>query len=79
MMTANPRKTITTSLLASELAELDRLRERQKLSRAETVRAAIRWYIAAIGGLPPAEDPLPGIRRGRDQFARGEFVSLEDL
>jgi metal-responsive CopG/Arc/MetJ family transcriptional regulator len=56
-MTIGVRKTITTSLPAAELAELDRVRERQDLSRAEAVRAAIRWYIAAVGSLPPAEEP----------------------
>jgi metal-responsive CopG/Arc/MetJ family transcriptional regulator len=82
-MTTGVRKTITTSLPAAELAELDRVRERQELSRAEAVRAAIRWYIAAVGSLPPAEEPrqaeIEAIRAGEAEFARGETRRLEDV
>jgi metal-responsive CopG/Arc/MetJ family transcriptional regulator len=82
-MTTGVRRTITTSLPAHELAELDRVRERQDLSRAEAVRAAIRWYIAAVGSLPPAEEPtqaeIEAIRAGEAEFARGESRRLEDV
>jgi len=82
-MTSNTKKIVTTTLPVDELAELDRLRERQSLSRAEAVREAIRWYIGAIGRLPPAEDPLPdeveAIRVGVEEFARGECRRLEDV
>ena len=71
------------SLPAHELAELDRVSERQHLSRAEAVRAAIRWYIGALGRLAPAEDPTPdeveAIRAGEAEFARGETRRLEDV
>jgi metal-responsive CopG/Arc/MetJ family transcriptional regulator len=77
------KKTVTTALAQEELAELDRVRRQQGLTRAEAVRDAIRWYIGAIGRLPPAEDMSPeeaeAIRRGKDQIARGEYVRLEDL
>ena len=82
-MSAGTKRTITTSLPAEELAELDRVSERQDLSRAEAVRTAIRWYIGAIGALPPAEDPIPeeaeAIRAGDAEFARGETRRLEDV
>ena len=82
-MTTSKKKTITTTLLPAELAEFDRVCDRQSLSRSQALREAIRWYIGAMRSLPPAEDPLPGeveaIRRGKEQIARGEFVSLEDL
>jgi metal-responsive CopG/Arc/MetJ family transcriptional regulator len=82
-MTARIRRTITTSLPAHELAELDRVSERQSLSRAEAVRAAIRWYIGAVGRLPPAEEPtqdeIDAIRVGEAEFARGETRRLEDV
>jgi metal-responsive CopG/Arc/MetJ family transcriptional regulator len=82
-MTTGVRRTITTSLPADELAELDRVRERQDLSRAEAVRAAIRWYIGAIGRLPSAEEPtadeIASIRAGETEFARGETQRLEDI
>ena len=82
-MSTSTKKTISASLPAHELAALDRVRERQNLSRAEAIREAIRWYVGALGNLPPAEDPLPdeveAIRQGRQQFERGEYVRLEDL
>ena len=82
-MTTGVRRTITTSLPARELAELDRVCERQDLSRAEAVRAAIRWYIGAIGSLPAAEEPtqeeIEAIRTGEEEFARGGTRRLEDL
>ena len=74
---------VSTSLPQEELAELDRVRERQGLSRSEAVRDAIRWYVGAIGRLAPAKEMLPdeveAIRRGKEQIARGEYVRLEDL
>ena len=82
-MTTSAKKTIATTLPPEELAEFDRVRERQSLSRSQAVREAIRWYIGAMRSLPPAEEPLPdeieAIRRGKEQIARGEYVRLEDL
>ena len=82
-MTKEGRNTITVTLPEGDLAELDRFRELQQISRAEAVRTAIRWYIAAMRRLPPAEGPLPdeveAIRRGEEEFARGECRRLEDV
>jgi metal-responsive CopG/Arc/MetJ family transcriptional regulator len=50
--------TIATSLPQDDLTELDHLRRSQGLSRAEAVRAAIRWYVAADGRWELAEDPI---------------------
>jgi hypothetical protein len=53
------------------------------LTRTEAVRAAIRWYVGTVGSLPPAEDATPeeieAIRRGEEEFARGETRRLEDV
>lgn len=82
-MNDSMRRTITTSLPADEVAALDRVSEQQDISRAEAVRAAIRWYIGAIGSLPPAEDPtqeeIEAIRAGEAEFERGETRRLEDV
>ena len=82
-MTSGLRRTVTTSLPADELAELDRVSGRQDLSRAEAVRTAIRWYIGAIGRLPPAEvptqDEIDSIRAGEAEFERGATRRLEDV
>ena len=50
--------TIATSLPQDDLTELDRLRRSQGLTRAEAMRAAIRWYVAADGQRELAEDPI---------------------
>jgi len=82
-MAIKMKKTVTTSLPQAELAELDRVSERQHLSRSEAVREAIRWYVGTMRRLPPAEEPLPdeieAIRQGEAEFARGECRPLEDV
>ena len=50
------RVTVTTSLPPDEIRELDRVGRDQGLTRAEAVRDAIRWYIAAGGHMPNIED-----------------------
>src|SRR5206468_411450 len=83
MRTRTKRTAVATSLPQDELAELDRLRERQHLTRAEAVREAIRWYVGVMRQLPPAETALPdeieAIRQGEEEFARGECRRLEDV
>ena len=49
--------TVTTSFPQDELAELDRLRRGQGVSRAEAIRLAIRWY-GRWAELIPFEDPI---------------------
>jgi metal-responsive CopG/Arc/MetJ family transcriptional regulator len=82
-MKTRTQKTVTTSLPHEELEELDRVSERQHLSRSQAMREAVRWYIGAMRNLPPAEDALPdeaeAIERARQEFARGETVRLEDI
>ena len=66
------KKTIATSLSEEELAELDRLREQQSLTR---LRQAVRWYVDAMHRLPlPAEpqpDEVEALRDAEAAFARG--------
>jgi metal-responsive CopG/Arc/MetJ family transcriptional regulator len=49
--------TVAVSLPQDELAELDELSRSQGVSRAETVREAVRWY-ARWGEKLPLEDPI---------------------
>ena len=82
-MATHARKIVATALSADELAELDRVCEREDVSRAEAMRTAIRWYIGATGRLPPADAATPeeieAIERGEAEFARGECRSLVDV
>lgn len=82
-MNSDTKKTVSTSLMQEEIEALDRVRERQHLSRAEAIREAVRWYISAMRSLPAAEQPLAdeidAIEQGQKQIARGEYTLLEDL
>ena len=64
--------------------QLDRVRQREHRTRSELMREALRQYVgAADRRLPPAEDAtaeeMEAIRKGREEYARGETVRLEDL
>jgi hypothetical protein len=82
-MATTARKTVATALSADELAELDRVCERQDLSRAEAMRTAIRWFIGRASRLPPADhatpDEVDSIKRGETEFAHGKCRALEDV
>lgn len=49
--------TIATSLPQDELAQLDKMRRDQGLSRAEAVREALRFYVRWADVLPSEDDP----------------------
>ena len=75
---------ISLELPEETVRELDALAKSKHCSRAEVVQEAVDrivWQarIAAI----PEEDPTPdegaAIARARAEFARGEYVSLEEL
>jgi hypothetical protein len=74
-MAASRKKTITTSLPENELAELDRIREEHKMTRSQTLREALRRYLAAMRSLPAPEEPSPdeleALREAEEEFARG--------
>ena len=58
--------------------------KRQHCSRAEVVQEAVDkivWQarIAAIPEDDPTPDEVAAIARARAEFARGEYVSLEEL
>ena len=82
-MAIRTKKTITTSLPQDEIAELDRVRERQNLSRSEALREAVRWYVSTMRRLPPAEEPLPdeaaALHEAHEEFARGGGRPLRDV
>jgi metal-responsive CopG/Arc/MetJ family transcriptional regulator len=82
-MTIGIKRTITTSLPESELDELDRVRERQNLSRSEALREAVRWYVGAMRHLPAPDEPQPdelaALREAEEEFARGGGRPLRDV
>src|SRR5580704_19326712 len=84
-MSTRNMKTVTVSLPPQLVAELDRVRERERRTRSEILRDALRRYItvAERGRMIPIEDALPeeieAMRRADEEYVRGECVRLEDL
>jgi metal-responsive CopG/Arc/MetJ family transcriptional regulator len=78
-------KTVTISLPPKMVDELDRVRRREHRTRSELLREALRRYMADAGTQRtiPVEEATPeeieALRLGREEYARGETVSLEDL
>ena len=78
-------KTVTVSLPPQLVDELDRVSERERRTRSEILRDALRRYItvAERGRMIPVEDALPeeieAMRRADEEHARGECLRLEDL
>jgi Arc/MetJ-type ribon-helix-helix transcriptional regulator len=84
-MNTRNMKTVTVSLPPQLLDELDRVSERERRTRSEILREALRRYItrAERGRMIPVEDALPeeieAMRCADEEYARGECVRLEDL
>ena len=83
-MASRPVKSVTVSLPAEMLEQLDRVRQREHRSRSDLIREALHQYVA--GGQArriPIVDPEPGeldaLECGRRQTERGEYVLLKEL
>src|SRR5215469_1846477 len=74
-MAASIKRTITTSVPESELAELGRIRQEYKMTRSQALREALCRYLAAMRSLPAPEEPLPdeleALREAKEEFTRG--------
>ena len=83
-MSTRAKKTVSVALPQEELVALDRLRKRDKLTRAQALREAIRRYVSQDSNREiPVEDALPdeivAIEEGQAEIGRGEYVLLDDL
>ena len=84
-MSSRNMKTVTVSLPPLLVHELDRISERERRTRSEILRDALRRYITVTerGRMMPVEDALPkeieATHRADEEYARGECVRLEDL
>lgn len=75
-------QTMTVSLPPEMVKEFERVRKAESRTRSELVREALRYYFAMVLRFPAVEATkaeLRAIRRGREAFARGEYVTLEEL
>lgn len=83
-MVSRTVRSVTISLPAEMLEEIDQVRKRERRSRSELLREAFRRYVAGeptrrIPIVDPEPDEVNALERGRAQTARGEYVLLEDL
>jgi predicted transcriptional regulator len=83
-MSGRTKKTITITLAQEELTALDRVCERDQLTRSQLLREATRLYLSQnVGRKISVEDALPdeieAIEEGQAEIARGEYVLLDDL
>lgn len=77
-------RTVSVTIPGDLLPELDETARRQGRSRSSLVREALQVYLCAGRGRTiPLDDAQPdevdAIKRGRKEFARGEFIRLADL
>jgi metal-responsive CopG/Arc/MetJ family transcriptional regulator len=77
-------KMISVSIPEEMLPEIDSAARKEHRSRSELIREAVRRYLSPERGriLPVDEaqrDEIEAIERGRAEFARGEFIRLDDL
>jgi len=77
-------KMISVSIPEEMLPELEKAVGHTCPNRSELIREALRRYLSRDRErVIPIDDAQPdeidAIKRGREEFARGEFVRLEDL
>ena len=77
-------KMISVSIPEEMLPEIDNAARKEHRSRSELIREALRRYLSADRSrmLPiddAQRDEIEAIEHGRADFARGEFIRLEDL
>ena len=69
--------------LPSEMAEeFERVRRAEKRTPSDLVREALRSYLSFLRHFPevvPKRAELNAIRRGREAYARGEYIGLDEL
>jgi len=83
-MASHTVKSVTISLPAEMLEELNRVSKREHRTRSELLREAFRQYVAEkparrIPIVNPEPGELDALEHGRGQTERGEYVLLEDL
>jgi len=71
---------MTISLPPAMVKEFERVRKAESRTRSELVREALRAYFASRYPVVSASKAeLAAIRRGRAAYARGDFMSLNEL
>lgn len=74
------RATMTISLPPEILKKIDAARKREHQTRSEMVREALRSHLKKIIPADNAtEDEITALQLARGEYARGEYVTLDNL
>lgn len=74
------RQTLTISLPPEMAKDVERVRRAEHRTRSELVREALRTYLSRrVPTVEASPGELRAIRRGRAEFKRGEYVTLDEL
>jgi predicted transcriptional regulator len=72
--------TLTISLPPAMVKQMERLQKEENRTRSELLREAWRQYFESRFPVVQAtKGELKGIRKGRAEIRRGEFVTLQEL
>jgi len=73
-------QSLRVTIPAEIVEEFEKVRRAEKRSPSEMVREAVRSYLSFLRHfpeIPPARAEQRAIRRGREAYARGEYVGLD--
>ncbi len=74
------RQTMTISLPAEMMEQVEQVRKAQHRTRSELVREALRTYIEdRFPAVRPSVEGIRRLRRKRREHARGQFVTLDQF
>ena len=71
------RQTLTISLPPAMLKQVERVSKAESRTQSELVREALRRYFSGFPVVAASAAELAAIARGRAEFKRGEYVTLE--
>jgi len=72
--------TMTISLPAAMAKQMERVQKEEHRTRSELLREAWRQYFESRYAVyKPTKAELAGIRKGRADYKKGEFVTLREL
>lgn len=70
-------QTKTISLPPKMVEEIEFLKKSENRTTSELIREALRFYInSRFPSVKPTKEELAMIRRGRQAYVRGEYISL---
>ncbi len=74
------RETMTVSLPPEMIEQVERVRKQESRTKSELVREALRRYFANRAPMEtPSAADREALRRGRAEYARGKYVTLDEL